>query len=84
MESVVRELVQTPSCKAWIHKRCSDIRDILTQVHQYHCVKCASGEDPVGVSEMPRQISLGDGQDQSIFVGYIITSSYTLVLTVLK
>ena len=55
--------IQCTSCKAWIHKRCSGIKGILTQVHQYRCVKCKSGVDPAGVPVMPRQISLGNGQD---------------------
>ena len=55
--------IQCTSCKAWIHKRCSGIKGILTQVHQYRCVKCKSGEDPAGVPVMMRQMSLGNGQD---------------------
>ena len=55
--------IQCTSCKAWIHKRCSGIKGILTQVHQYRCVKCKSGVDPAGVPVMPRQKSLGNGQD---------------------
>ena len=31
--------------------------------HQYRCVKCVTGVDPEGVSEVPRKISLEDGQD---------------------
>ena len=60
---VGRNSIQCTSCKVWIHKRCSGIKGSLTQVHQYRCRKCESGEDPVGVPEMLRQISLGEGQN---------------------
>jgi hypothetical protein len=56
--------IQCKACEAWIHGRCSGIKGSLMRMeHQYRCVKCVTGVDPEGVSEVPRKISLGDGQD---------------------
>jgi len=55
--------IQCTSCKSWIHKQCSGIKGVLARAHQYRCVKCVTGADPEGVSEVLRKISLGDGQD---------------------
>ena len=57
--------IECSACKAWIHGRCSGIKGSLTRAHQqqYRCIKCTSGKDLVGETEMPRRISLGDGQD---------------------
>ena len=56
--------IQCKTCEAWIHGRCSGIKGSLMKMeHQYRCVKCVTGVDPEGVSEVPRKISLEDGQD---------------------
>ena len=44
------------SCKAWIHKRCSDISGKLQVKRDFHCKTCANG--PVQLERLEK-ISLG-------------------------